>query len=275
MLRKMTKVLAGLAVALMIPGLACMTDAAKPQPASIPVTTGEAAADAVDAQTPTGQDGEEGAGGAGGTAAPGQQDPTWEDHGEMWGMIPHDRPGKPDTITTTGAGRATAAADVIRIHLSALQDDQDAAAALEDVTKTAAAITAEADRLGVAPEDISTVGLTVTEKMEYEPSTRQWERRGYAARQRTLLKVQDTGQAGRILGGVIEAGNQAGTGSRILLDGVSTDIQDRTALRLEAVAAAARNMWDQAERIALASGREICSLLETRAPILPGWPQNG
>ena len=52
MLRKMTKALAGLAVALMIPGLACMTGAEKPQPAAIPVTTGEAAA-AVDAQIPT------------------------------------------------------------------------------------------------------------------------------------------------------------------------------------------------------------------------------
>ena len=53
MLRKMTKALAGLAVALMIPGLACMTGAAQPQPAAIPVTTGEAAAAAVDAQIPT------------------------------------------------------------------------------------------------------------------------------------------------------------------------------------------------------------------------------
>ena len=104
-------------------------------------------------------------------------------------MIPHDRPGKPDTITTTGAGRATAAADVIRIHLSALRDGQDAAAVLEAVTRAAAAMTAEAERLGIAPEDISAVGLTVTEKMEYEPSARQWERRGYAARQSALLKV--------------------------------------------------------------------------------------
>jgi len=111
-----------------------------------------------------------------------------------------------NTISVSGYGEAVAVPDIATFTYSVVSEKSTVAAAQDDATTKANAITAALKAAGVAERDIQTTGYSVYPQYEYQevqciryPCPGQQKLRGYEVRQTTTVKVRDTAKAGDLL----------------------------------------------------------------------------
>ena len=178
----------------------------------------------------------------------------------------------PETVTVTGRGTVAGPPDVVRLSLSAVSRGQDPTELAADVMGATAALTQAARRNGIAPEDIRTSAFRILENFTYDPVEHRQRREGFEATQQTRVTVRKPDLAGAIMAELIEAAGKAGP-AEATVQGVTAELEDPETLRLEALRAASKNMWEQARTVAETSNREICRLLESRAGgTMPPYP---
>ena len=198
-------------------------------------------------------------------AAPGQQAPSAQPQTGQEIKPEHGwNNRKEDTITVPGFGSATAQPDLIHIQMGANHTGQDPLAALREVTQAIQAMLDAAGEQGLMAQDIRTNTFQIHEKMVYDNIKRQQVREGFTASQEARITIREPAQAGAIIGELIQ---QTGSASQaeVTVRSISSEIEDPSPLRLEALRKATENMWEQARTVAEASGREICRLVETQA----------
>ena len=78
------------------------------------------------------------------------------------------------------------------------------------------------------------------------------------------MTIRDTGQADTIAGQLIEAVDGVGP-AELVLQGVSSGVDNPEELRITALEKATMNLWEQARTVAETSDRRVCQLLEAQA----------
>ena len=121
-----------------------------------------------------------------------------------------------NTIHVSGFGEAVAIPDIATFTFSVVSEKSTVAAAQDEATTKANAITAYLKGAGVEERDIQTTGYSVYQQYDYEqvvcitypcPGGQQ-RLRGYEVRQTTSVKVRDTATAGDLL---TEVGSRGAT----------------------------------------------------------------
>ena len=114
-----------------------------------------------------------------------------------------------NVISVSGYGEAVAVPDIATFTYSVVSERPTVAAAQDDATTKANAITAYLREAGVAERDIQTSGYSIYPQYDYTqvvcityPCPGQQVLRGYEVRQTTSVKIRDTAKAGELLAGV-------------------------------------------------------------------------
>lgn len=153
-------------------------------------------------------------------------------------------------IVVTGEGRAEAAPDlaVVRVGIEARRPTM---AEAREANASAQARLLDAVRgLGVAAADIQTEQLSLQAEYDYTDAGRQL--RGYLATNIVRVNVRDVSRAGAVVDATIAAG-----GDDARVDGVSFEIEDSTALRIEARRRAVADARGKAEQLAAEIGATV------------------
>lgn len=134
--------------------------------------------------------------------------------------------GATNTITVQGYGETSAVPDVATFTYSVVAVKPTVAAAQEEVTTKANALTAYLKEAGIAERDIQTSNYSIYPQYDWVqqacvngscPSGRQV-LRGYEVRQSTTVKVRDTAKAGDLLAGVGTRGATEVSGLQFTFD---------------------------------------------------------
>lgn len=151
-------------------------------------------------------------------------------------------------ISVSGAGRATAPPDVMRVQLVASALRGSVAEALAASEQAASAIRAVLAGAGVAAADARTVGLSIHAEQVWDqggtPRTT-----GFRSEHRMSLALRDLAVAGRVLGDALAAG-----GDDLRLESAGFEIEDDAPLRERARAAAWADAADRAAQLAALAG---------------------
>lgn len=167
-----------------------------------------------------------------------------------------------NTIYVSGYGEAVGVPDIATFTFSVVSERQTVAAAQEDATAKANAITAYLAEAGVAEKDIQTSSYSVYPQYDYIqavctadfcPPGRQ-QLRGYEVRQTTVVKVRDTAKAGELLSGV-------GSRGATEVSGLSFTFDDPDALQIEARDKAIADAKEKAESLARALGVRLVRIV--------------
>lgn len=151
-------------------------------------------------------------------------------------------------ITVSGSGRASAAPDVMRVHLVASALRGSVAEALAASEQAAASIRRVLSAAGVAPADAATTGLSVNAEQTWDP-TGTPRMTGFRSEHRMAVALRDLATAGRVLGDGLAAG-----GDDVRLEHAGFEVDDDATLRERARAAAWANAERQARQLAELAG---------------------
>lgn len=153
-------------------------------------------------------------------------------------------------IVVTGEGQADAAPDlaVVRVGIEARRPTM---AEAREANASAQARLLEAVRgLGVESADIQTEQLSLQAEYDYTDAGRQL--RGYLATNTVRVRLRDVSRAGAVVDATVTAG-----GDDARVDGVSFEIEDPTALRVEARRRAVADARVKAEQLAAELGATV------------------
>lgn len=164
------------------------------------------------------------------------------------------------SLTTTGQGTATVIPDQLTFNVGVSVTRPDVAGAMKTANAELKQVMAALTKVGVAERDMKTANLSINP--QYDERGRRIT--GYQVDQQLAVKVRQLAKAGEAIGAATAA---AGNDAR--LDGVSFDVQDRTAVlaqaRKAAVAAARRDAETYAKASDMRLG-DVVRLKEVTAP---------
>jgi uncharacterized protein YggE len=166
-------------------------------------------------------------------------------------------PAEPPVVTVTGEGVVRRAPDVAHVVLVAESHNQDPRVAQRDA---ASAMTAVRDRLrqaGIADEALRTRSYDLVP--EYDFVNNQRTLRGYVARNRLEVRVDDLTRVGELL----DVGVQAGATS---VEGLRFDLKARGEAEREALRLAAADAWARAQAAAAGVGRTVDRVVRIAEP---------
>ena len=165
-------------------------------------------------------------------------------------------PPSPPQIVTTASGEATVVPDRATIILTVETRASTAAAAGADNANRQRAVLDALRAAGIASEDLTTLGYSVTPEMRYDG--REPRVTGYVARNAVRVKVNRIEQVGPI----IDTGIAKGANSVSSLRYFSSRTEE---LRRTALAAAVAKARADAEAMARAAGGTVGALLELQS----------
>lgn len=172
-----------------------------------------------------------------------------------------DRNGRAPTLTVAGSGEASADPDQAVVRLGVVAENAEAAAAQDEVNRIMQRILDAVSGLGVAERAVQTEDLSLSPVYsDSRPRPNQAEPEppritGYRASSVVSVELDDL----TAIGGVVDAGIEAGANQ---LQGVSFQLRDSTQATATALEAAVRDARARAEAIAGAMGVEIDGVLE-------------
>ncbi|MGB6162642.1 MAG: SIMPL domain-containing protein [Pseudonocardiaceae bacterium] len=151
------------------------------------------------------------------------------------------------TISVTGVGRVTAAADLLVLNLAVETQALTASAALTDNNKHATAVLSALKDHGVQERDIQTTQLSIDPVFEQQApnDTRPPKIVGYRARNGLSVKVRDIQGSGVVIDAAVHAGGDA---TRI--EGISFSFADPSSLLIEARKRAVDDARARAQQLA-------------------------
>jgi uncharacterized protein YggE len=158
---------------------------------------------------------------------------------------------EPGTISVVGQGRAEGPPDVCRVSLVATALRSSVAAALADSEQATRRVREALVAGGVAAGDAATSTVTVRAEEDYS-GQRGPRLLGYRAEHALDVVLRDLDAAGRLLGDAVAAGGEA-----LRLQGVSFAVEDDTALREQARAAAWADALRAGEQLAQLAGSSL------------------
>ncbi len=171
----------------------------------------------------------------------------------------------PTGITVTGLGRATGTPDVLTLQLSVTRTRPDASSALADAGATITKARESLRHHGVADADVATSGLNVGPHYAYDGGRQRAD--GYTATESLTAQLRDVGKAGE----AISAAQRAG-GNAVMINGVSFDLHNDSALLATARKAAVADAKARAGQYADAAGRKVGPVQSIKETVQPPRP---
>lgn len=158
------------------------------------------------------------------------------------------------TVSVTGRGEVSVAPDMAIISVGVAEDADEARVALNEMTRSAAAVIARIEAAGVASEDLQTGALQLSPRYGTSSLSGYSQIEGYQASTTLTVRVRDLPELGTILDAVVTDGaNQ--------LSGLRFDVADREPLLNEARQAAVADARSKAELYATAAGVSLGPVL--------------
>jgi hypothetical protein len=158
-------------------------------------------------------------------------------------------------LTVSGSGTARVAPDEATVRLGVLAQAPTAREAQGQVNRSAQAVLDALHKLGVAPEQIQTTGLSLNPRYAQERSEEGPRITGYQAANTVSVRLDDLAKVGP----AIDAGLAAGANN---LDGVDFGLRDDDAAKAAALADAVRSARGKAEALARALKVRLVEILE-------------
>ena len=155
--------------------------------------------------------------------------------------------------------------DIVQISAGVTTDAPTAVEAMERNAEQMNAVVERIKALGIAEEDIQTIGINLGAQYDYDQAQRRQVFRGYQASNRVSVTLRDVSRAGPVLDALVAAGATDIGGPNFLLD-------DDSEARAQARQAAFEKARAQALEYARWSGYSDVRLLEVSEAVLPGPP---
>ena len=159
------------------------------------------------------------------------------------------RPSVPPTLTVTGHGRASTAADQAELSVGVEVVRPTAREARGSAAETMAAVVAAVRAAGVGNPDIATGALTLSAELDYADAGVP-RRVGFRVGNRVTVVVREVERVAAVVDAAIEAG-------ATVFDGVTFRAGDAAGPRREALTAAVLDARQRAEAIAAAEGLRL------------------
>jgi len=156
----------------------------------------------------------------------------------------------PRTITVSGTGEASAAPDRATVRFAIVSRDMEAQDARQKNAEAARDAMNAVRDLGIDDADIQMESLTLRPRREYNRQTQETEDLGYEATRSIRVEVTDLEQLPTLIARVVDRGANR-------LGGVQYGLQDRTALRNDALGSAASDARAKAQLLVSALGASL------------------
>lgn len=111
-----------------------------------------------------------------------------------------------DTVTVSGSAEVAAAPDEAVISVSVQNDGADAAQALDQNSKSMAAVLARLKAEGIQDSMIETASVSVMPNVTYNPQTGEQKVEGYRAQNTATVTLKDLSMVGKVFSAATEAG---------------------------------------------------------------------
>ena len=169
-----------------------------------------------------------------------------------------------DGITVTGLGKATAPADVVRIHVGVQCDGPDVASALHDVGRRLEAVSATARAQGVRDSDIQSSSVNLYPRYANDGMAIL----GYQASHQLVVTSHEISLAADLITAIVAA-----AGNALTINAISLSINDPGPLAEEARDAAFAEAEAKAKQYARLAGRALTDVVSvTESPDqAQGW----
>ena len=149
----------------------------------------------------------------------------------------------PRTVSVSGEGSATAEPDRATVRFGVVTQADEAEAAREQNAAAASRAMNTVRELGIPERQIQMETLRLQPRREYNREKRTYEERGFEAIRQVVVEVDSLDLLPTLIARVVQQGANR-------LDGVRYDVQDRDAVRNEALRAAATNARAKAQLLA-------------------------
>lgn len=178
---------------------------------------------------------------------------VWVGASAGWAQTPEVQQG----IIVTGEGVVSSAPDMATITLGVTERADSAAAAMDQVAVSVAAILTRLDGLGIAARDRQTSGFYLRPLYDDRPGTEggTQEVTGYQAGNSVTVEVRDLAVLGDVLDGVIAEGAND-------FNGLNFGLKDDKPLLVEARKRAVADAMDRAAQLADAAGVTLGAVLQ-------------
>lgn len=154
------------------------------------------------------------------------------------------------TVSVSGEGTVTVEPDRATVRFGVVsRADTPEAARKQNAEAASAAMNAVRD-LGIPEEDISMERLQLQPWREYNREKRQYEEKGYEATRQVRVVVDQLDQLPTLVTRVVQKGANR-------LQGINYELQDRKAVRNDALRAAAQNAREKAQLLAETLGAQL------------------
>jgi uncharacterized protein YggE len=155
----------------------------------------------------------------------------------------------PRTIAVSGSGRAFLTPDIAYINIGVHTESKDAAQAVDENSTQSAAVIAALKEAGVADKDIQTTNFSIYPQQQFDQGQPTGEIT-YVVDNSVYVTVRNLDGIGDLLDTAVAAGANS-------INGISFDVQDRTAALSDAREAAVSDAAAQAQELSQAAGVEL------------------
>lgn len=160
---------------------------------------------------------------------------------------------EPRTITVSGRGQVTLAPDLAYINIGVHSESPDVGEALNENNQKSQDVAAVIQELGVSPQDIQTSSFNIYPQPQWDPQTGQTTGTIYAVDNTVNVTVRDLQMIGQLLDVVVQSGANS-------INGISFDVEDKTAAESQARQLAVDNARAQAQELAQMTGVSLGAL---------------
>jgi len=157
------------------------------------------------------------------------------------------------SINVTGTGKVYVVPDVAYIYIGVRSQADQVSDALQQNNAQAAQVSSTLKELGIEEKDIQTTAFNVYPQQEYSPEGL-LVRTYYTVENTVYVTVRDLAKLGSVLDSVVRSGANS-------INGISFDVQDRTAAEKQARELAIANARERANEIATSAGVKLGDLI--------------
>ena len=154
---------------------------------------------------------------------------------------------QPNTIVVTGTGTAYGQPDIAVAQIGVETRDTDPAKAVDDNTAKMNAIMSALKELGIEDKNIQTTNFSLNAQQDYDDSGKPTGTFTYVVNNTLTVTVGDLTKVGQVLGKAVGAGANS-------INSVSFNVNDTTALEVQARDKAMADAKARAEQLAKAAG---------------------
>ena len=176
------------------------------------------------------------------------------------------------TISVTGTGKVELTPDTAYIYIGVHSENSDAVEAVASNNEKSEAVKDALVALGVAEKDIQTTNFSIYPQPRYDDQGQPTGEITYMVDNTVYVKVSDLDMVGEILDAAVKAGANS-------INGISFDLEDKSAAMAEAREKAVDDANVQAQQLADAAGVSLGPVItittSSVAPVTPIYGKGG